>query len=123
MTRQEELVWAAAWALSLQRTQGRMQPEEQHRYACGDAAEAVFGMQEYAANERIRASMEDGDTMLRQMAGEPECFIMRCSPPKEGVYIHLMCERPQIEAADHCHRCAVFGGWPEADPPDGTEGW
>jgi hypothetical protein len=114
MTRQEELVWAAAWALGLHETDSGYSLTQRRKHARAKAAIAVGALREEADDPMVRESDDWAEEMLRQMAGEPNCFTRRRPDPQRGA-VYIMCQHPQVEAADHCHRCAAFGGWPEEE--------
>lgn len=113
MTRQEELVWAAAWVDAL-RTGGPR--HEAIKEAQRKAAWAIDHLRERAEESEVLASDDPPDILLRQMAGEPECFI-RQRPPSQQGGVYIGCQHPQIETADHCQRCVAFGGWPKEEEP------
>lgn len=120
MTRQEELVWAAAWAGSLRATRTANRPLEARRdIAKEDALEAILELRSMAEDPEVIGSDDEGDVLLRQMAGEPDCFVQRCEMtsdtgafPFPGVYVYIACEEPQ---GARCEACASFGGWPGAE--------
>jgi hypothetical protein len=107
MTRQEELVWAAAWALSLRDTRGADDPYRA-TIAKERAHEAVDELRTEADLDSIQGSDAEADVLLRQMAGEPDCFMPR-RPLPEGSFpgVYLMCQHPQVE---RCAACRVFDG-------------
>jgi hypothetical protein len=76
MTRQEELVWAAAWALSMRDTRGADDPYRA-TIAKERAHEAVDELRTEADLDSIQGSDAEADVLLRQMAGEPDCFMPR----------------------------------------------
>jgi hypothetical protein len=113
MTPAEQQVWAAAWAASLRatRTAGRAL-DVRVDIAKEDALEAILELRRMAEDPELLASDDLGDVLLRQTAGEPDCFILRRPPPVAGS-VYIVCQHPM---GPRCEACAAFGNWPEEKP-------